>query len=73
MLPIWYCVSRDTQRKLALFQYENFGIVLVPPRHKFQPLKTDFKLENSEEISRLMRRRPKPHNRRQYNGNIHQT
>lgn len=55
--PLWYCITAQAGEALKRFQKERYGLNLeVPPLpYPYVP-----EIESSEELEKIMRRRPKP-------------
>jgi len=58
MATFWQILSTENRNRLAEFYEENFGTAFIPPGRHDKDIEIKAKLEDLEEIDRLMRQRP---------------
>ena len=58
-MKIWYRISEQARQALAKLFLKLAGYPFIPPADNELGISTKFKLENNEEIDRLMRQKPK--------------
>jgi len=58
MATFWQILSIDNRNRLAEFYEEKFGKAFIPPGRHDKDIEVKTKLEDIEEIDRLMRQRP---------------
>jgi hypothetical protein len=59
-MKIWHIITEETRKKLIAYQNKHHPMVkLTPPIDDEKPVNFAFKLESTEEIGRIMRRKPK--------------
>lgn len=58
MATLWQILSLENRNKLAEFYEEKFGKPFLPPGRHERAIELDTKLEDLEEIDKLMRQKP---------------
>lgn len=56
--PLWYLLSPEDRGKLAAYQWENFGVRIAIPEYPHDTIRQETKLEDVQEIDKLMREKP---------------
>ena len=63
-MELWFCLSEQNKSKLAQYYEQQFGMKLVPPGREKRGIECEVKIEDLEEIDRIMREVPHPARRR---------
>ena len=58
MATFWQILSTENRNKLAGFYEQSFGEPFLPPERHEERVRLQGKLENLEEIDKLMRQKP---------------
>jgi hypothetical protein len=59
-VKIWHIIPEETRKKLIAYQNKHHPMVkLTPPVDDEKPVNFALKLEDAEEIGKIMRKRPK--------------
>jgi hypothetical protein len=58
MATLWQILSTENKNKLADFYEEKFGRAFIPPGREERAIQLQGKLENLDEIDKLMRQKP---------------
>jgi hypothetical protein len=58
MATFWQILSIENRNKLATFYEEKFGQPFLPPERHEERVRLQGKLENLDEIDKLMRQKP---------------
>lgn len=56
--PLWYLLSPEGRGNLATYQWQHFGVQLSIPSYPSRPIEVHTKLEELQEIDRIMRQKP---------------
>lgn len=60
MSKLWHCLSKENKRKLARYYEQQFGMKLIAPKRGEPAVQCETKIEDLEEIDRIMRKVPHP-------------
>ena len=63
-MELWFSLSEENKSKLARYYEQHFGMKLVPPGREKRAIQCEVKIEDLEEIDRIMRKVPTPMRRR---------
>jgi len=61
MATLWHCLKLGDQQKLVEYYELQFGKKFIPPERGDQPIQWETKIEDLEEIDKLMRQKPRGH------------
>jgi len=64
IMELWFCLSEENKGKLARLYEELSGMKLVPPNREKRAIQCEVKIEDLEQIDKIMRKVPTPMRRR---------